>query len=122
MLQIITQPNTDQRRIGQLLLLLALAVTSYLVFSKPGYGQPFNHFDKLGHLGAFFSLAALLQLATNWRPLTQLTLLLVYAAAIEIVQGQLPYRSADVADLIADMLGALSFHLLLLLLRRWQAS
>lgn len=121
MLQIITQPTTDQRRFGQLLLLLALIVTSYLVFSKPGYSQPFNHFDKLGHLGAFFSLAALLQLATNWRPLTQLTLLLVYAAIIEVVQAQLPYRSAEIADLAADMFGALSFHVLLLLLRRWQA-
>ncbi|MBY6187031.1 VanZ family protein [Marinobacter hydrocarbonoclasticus] len=120
MIRLITQPNHDQRRFGQLILLLALIVTSYLVFSKPGYEQPFNHFDKVGHLGAFFGLAALLQLATNWRPLTQLTLLLVYAAAIEVVQAQLPYRSAEIADLIADMLGALSFHLILFLLRRWR--
>ncbi|MBY5990584.1 VanZ family protein [Ferrimonas balearica] len=119
MLQLIVQPNRDQRRLGQMMLLLALVVTSVMVFSKPGYRQPFDHFDKLGHLGAFFFLAALLQLATNWRPLTQLTLLLAYAAAIEVVQSQLPYRSADLADLAADMAGALGFHLLLLLLRRW---
>ncbi len=119
MYQMIINPSRDQRRFGLILLLLALTVTSYLVFSQPSYSQSISHIDKVGHFGAFFALAVLLQWATNWRALPQLVILFLYALLIEAVQAQLPYRSAELADLAADMAGAGLFHLLLFGLRAW---
>ncbi|WP_345333823.1 VanZ family protein [Ferrimonas pelagia] len=113
-------PNVTQRRIGRSLLVLGLLVVSYLVFSQPGYGQPFPHFDKVGHFGAFFGLAALLQWATNSHIGLQLIGLLGYGILIELIQTQLPYRHGNVADVIADMAGAVSFYLLLWIFRKWQ--
>ncbi|SHI11529.1 VanZ family protein [Ferrimonas marina] len=119
MLDFILQPTPIQRRLGRSLLVLALMVISYLVFSQPSYSAPMPHFDKVGHFVAFFGLAALLQWATNARLGWQLTLLFGYALMIELVQAQLPYRVADPADLVADMAGALSFYLCLMGLRLW---
>ncbi|GAA5190705.1 VanZ family protein [Ferrimonas gelatinilytica] len=120
MLEFILRPSPYQRRLGQSLLLLALLVISYLVFSRPGYGQPFSHFDKLGHFGAFFCLAALLQWATNAPPWRQLLWLGGYALMIEVIQSRLPYRHGDMIDMAADMIGASTFYLCLWGLRRWQ--
>lgn len=119
MYQLIINPSRDQRRLGLFLLLSALTVISYLVFSQPSYSQSISHIDKLGHFGAFFGLALLLQWATNWRALPQMAMLLLYALLIEAVQAQLPYRSAEWADLAADMAGAGLFHTILLGLRTW---
>ncbi len=65
--------------------------------------------DKLHHLLAFLLLGLLARLGwprhrylTAWLPG-----LLAYGAAIELVQGLLPWRSAELADLAADGAGLL---------------
>jgi VanZ family protein len=68
-------------------------------------------FDKLVHVGLFGGVALLV--CWNLGPLTLGTAILVFlsttafAAAIEIVQGVLRYRSGDIWDLVAGAIGAL---------------
>ncbi len=102
------------------MLLSALLVVSYLVFSQPvkvAHGLP--HFDKISHFAAFFGLAALLQLASGIKRRWQLLLLSYYAGLIEVIQYYLPYRSAEWLDLAADLSGACLFYLLLLMAQQW---
>ncbi|MCE9677952.1 VanZ family protein [Shewanella sp. AS1] len=100
-------------------LLLAVLVTSYLVFSRPNYPQVVPNMDKIGHLGSFFLLSLLTYLAfrPKWYGVT--AILALYALFIELVQSRLPYRSADSADFIADMCGVLLFYCALWLYRRY---
>lgn len=92
------------RSLGRALILGALAVA--LLPAPPGIGSVFQG-DKLAHAAAF----ALLMLwyaqiyATprdRWRCAAGLT---TFGLAIELLQGLLPYRSADIWDLAADCLG-----------------
>ncbi|QFU23993.1 VanZ family protein [Shewanella eurypsychrophilus] len=100
----------SRRLIFKLILALALIVISYLVFSRPNYPQLIPNMDKVGHLGSFFCLSLLTYLAfrPKWYLLT--TTLAIYAVFIELVQSRLPYRSASLADFIADMAGVLLFY------------
>ncbi len=83
-------------------------------------GPDFKMLDKAWHLAAFLGLALLLARALSHygRP----RLLAARDAALisgglggflEILQSFTPYRSADLADLVADVLGALLAYLLL---------
>ncbi|BDM63331.1 teicoplanin resistance protein VanZ [Shewanella sp. NFH-SH190041] len=95
-------------------LLAALLVVSYLVFSRPDYPQDvIPNMDKIGHLGSFFLLSWLSYEA--FRPRWQILVptMAVYAVGIEFVQSFLPYRSASVGDVVADMLGVALFYMLL---------
>ncbi|MGS0683010.1 VanZ family protein [Shewanella sp. 125m-7] len=92
-------------------LAITLILVSYLVFSKPNYyptGIP--NFDKIGHVGSFFVLSYLTFLAFKPKWYTLAVILAGYAVFIEIVQSQLSYRSASVADFIADMIGISLFY------------
>lgn len=65
--------------------------------------------DKLAHALVVGAVAALLWWnlpAGRWRAASALGLAGVYAAAIELLQGLLTFRSGDVLDLIAGMVGA----------------
>jgi len=103
----------------RLLLLLAVVIISYLTFSHQQLGTGVNNADKLGHFMAFFGLSFLADRAfpSHFNKLS-LPLLVLYGAAIELIQGQLPYRSASVADFIADITGIWLYLSILLLVRR----
>lgn len=84
--------------------------------SSSGTSVLFEGFDKMAHLGVFFILTVLLfygkinqQNSYAYRPLTIIKILLITAAlggGIEILQWKVfTYRSAELWDFIADMLG-----------------
>ncbi|WP_137222656.1 VanZ family protein [Shewanella sp. MEBiC00475] len=100
------------KNIFKLALVVAVIVTSYLVFSKPSYPQAFANMDKVGHLGSFFFLAFLAHYAFKPRWYFLCVSLSAYAILIELVQSRLPYRSASVADVAADFAGIALFYLL----------
>jgi VanZ family protein len=106
----------------KLALAVAVVVISYLVFSKPTYSQSFAHMDKVGHFGSFFSLACLTHLAFRPRWFTMVGILACYAILIELVQSQLPYRSASAGDVAADLAGVAAFFLLSWLRHRYKAN
>ena len=65
--------------------------------------------DKLAHVGLFAGVASLAVLNTTYRweaALWAVILTSVLAALIELVQGALPFRSAEWWDLWAGILGA----------------
>ncbi|MGX9460484.1 VanZ family protein [Shewanella sp. A14] len=100
------------KNVFKLALVIAVLVTSYLVFSKPSYPQTFANMDKVGHLGSFFALSYLAHYAFKPRWYFLCTALASYAVLIELIQSRLPYRSASVADVIADFVGIALFYLL----------
>ncbi|QYJ77267.1 VanZ family protein [Shewanella sp. FJAT-52076] len=95
----------------KIILVIALCITSYLVFSKPSYPQSIPHLDKVGHFGTFFGLAWLTQLAFRPRWYIMLLALAAYAGLIEVIQSRLPYRSASWGDIAADLAGVAAFFL-----------
>ncbi|QQX82598.1 VanZ family protein [Shewanella sp. KX20019] len=102
----------NRQNIFKLALAMTLIVVSYLVFSKPNYNiNTIAHFDKIGHIGSFFVLSYLTYFAFKPRWYLLACVLAFYAVFIEIVQSQLSYRSASVADFIADMIGILLFYI-----------
>lgn len=101
----------NYRNAFKLALLLAVVVISYLVFSKPNYPQTFAHMDKVGHLGSFFALSFLAHYAFKPKWYYLVAVLAGYAALIELIQSRLPYRSASVADMLADLAGIALFYL-----------
>ena len=72
----------------------------------------FPAFDKVVHVGLFGGLALLLCWALNAsarpRAVVIVGLASVMAGLIEVVQGLLPYRSAEWWDLLAGVAGALA--------------
>ncbi|GLS82778.1 VanZ family protein [Paraferrimonas haliotis] len=106
-------------RVYQTALVLAFLSISFLVFSKPNYPElDINHFDKYGHIGAFWLLSWLTYASFHWRWPALVGAMASYAVFIEVIQSKLPYRSAEVADFIADMFGVVLFYASLWLYRR----
>jgi VanZ family protein len=104
------------RPVWRLLLLVMLLVICWLAFSVPTPGVDFAQSDKLKHICAFAALAVVARLCGRPSGLNLLVVvggLLLYGGFIEIVQTQLPYRSGDWLDLLADSLGILLGSLLL---------
>ena len=67
--------------------------------------------DKLLHAGAFLGLEVLVEWALlgrdpRIRRFTAVASAIGVGAALELVQAGLPYRSADIWDLVADSVGA----------------
>jgi VanZ family protein len=83
--------------------------------------------DKLLHAGAFAGLSALIALALVDLALSRRQLVAAVAstavgALLELVQSALPYRSAELLDLVADAIGAVLGVLALRWARRlWEA-
>jgi len=96
------------RRAWRLLLAVLLAAASWLAFMPQPPGVPGG--DKLHHLLGFaaLTLVGALGFEPRWRTLLVVACaLLLYGAFIELVQSQLPWRSAEWADLLADGLGVM---------------
>lgn len=96
------------RRAWLALLLALLVLTSGLAFSPAPPPVADTGWDKANHLLAFATLAMVASLAgwpwpgRAWRVAGGL---LAYGVFIEVVQAQLPRRSAEWADLLADGAG-----------------
>lgn len=91
-----------------------LLLSAYGLFIKPPNtdGLPlFPHFDKFAHFviffGQFWLIARFYTNELRSVPIRKwLLIALIWAIASELIQSQLPSRSADVLDVCADMLGA----------------
>jgi VanZ family protein len=83
----------------------------------------FASLDSVGHLIGFF-LLGLLASASNWprRLTTRIALLVVYAFATEALQGLIPKRSSELADLLQNLAGAALGVALGWLLLRWRVK
>lgn len=71
------------------------------------------HLDKLAHAGLFFILAWLAHRGYQLNATKQLLWLGIYGALIEVLQATTGYRSGDVLDWLADLLGVVILILLL---------
>lgn len=97
-----------------------VAVSALFFTQNPPSGPSIEHLDKAVHFALFFVLAASMHYAFRLPWGWSLLLLAGYGIAIEAVQYHLPRRGADGWDLVADMLGAACFYLLLALWKRWR--
>jgi VanZ family protein len=100
-------PPPGQRAWRALLGLLAAVVGVLALMPAPPDATRLG-WDKLNHLAAFAALA--LCAVFGWRDaraarLAWLPALLAYGAAIELLQRQVPNRSAEWSDLLADAIG-----------------
>ncbi len=93
------------------LLAIVLVAGTSAALSETAGAATANMNDKVLHLLGFAVLGLLadasLPAAAYWRRL--LPLLLLYGALIEVVQGFLPYRSADLLDFLADAAGLVAY-------------
>ncbi|QYJ80523.1 VanZ family protein [Shewanella acanthi] len=99
-----------RRNLFKIALAIAFVSISYLVFSRPSYPQNIPNLDKIGHLGSFFCLSYLTFLAFKPKWYWLASVLTGYAILIELVQSRLPYRSASMADVVADLAGIALFY------------
>jgi len=106
------------RRGFLVLLLLLLAVISWLALSPAPPRNINTGWDKANHLLAFATLFLVARRAWPGRGLQLAGALLVYGGLIEILQMQVPGRSGEWPDLLADGLGLGLAALLELALRR----
>jgi len=92
---------------------LALLPIGAILTTMPAPGFHLN--DKIAHAGAFFVLAGLADLAWPGRRYDWVNVLslLTLGLLIEALQYPLPYRSASVGDLAADVGGLLLYGLAL---------
>lgn len=96
----------------QAIFLISIAIFTFL-FAKEvkGAANLFPHIDKVAHFGIFFVLAIIMDKAFKLPLYSQILLLALYGAGIEIMQDSLPYRQASFADFVADFAGAASYFL-----------
>jgi VanZ family protein len=107
------------------LLVLLLAIISWLAFGSASPTPNLPGWDKVNHLLAFLVLGTVASFAhaPGWRRAMVTALgLLLYGAFIEFVQAQLPHRHGDWDDLAADAVGMLCGLLLAAGLRRATAT
>lgn len=95
----------------RLMLFICTLSICYLAFSKGGVNVEIHHGDKISHLSAFFVLTWLLRHAMQVKVWQQIVILMSFGLFIELVQSNLPSRSASYLDLLADLLGVLLFLL-----------
>lgn len=109
--------HPDGRRLAWYRGLLAFALVAVVLASAapiPALADV-DHIDKVEHLAAFFVLAFLLDRSAPGPRINywqwQLPVLVGYGAGIELMQKLLPYRTFDLLDLLADVLGLLLYGL-----------
>jgi VanZ family protein len=102
------------------LLLLALALITYLAFTPLPFPIASNLNDKFSHLIAFLCLALLADFSWPDSPwnLPKFLSLSGYGLFIESVQAMLPYRDFSLWDLLADNIGLAGYGLIWPLLQR----
>lgn len=93
------------RRLQALVLAAQLLGVGWLAFSPAPPPQADLGWDKANHALAFAVMSATADGLA--RRATVVTGLLGYGIGIELVQGQLPTRSAELADVLADAVGTL---------------
>jgi VanZ family protein len=109
----------------RVLLLLMLVLTCWFAFSPQPPGFQFKDSDKLNHFLAFSSLTLVCGLGMaplRSRSVFAVAVMLLFAVFIELVQSQLPTRTAEAMDVVADGVGIAGGLLLLLGLRRFGAK
>lgn len=95
------------------LALIWFGASIYTLFLSSGnQSVSIPHFDKICHFGLFFGqfwlLCKICLQSNSTLPIRQyLFLALAWAAISEVIQSQLPHRSGDILDAIADLLGAI---------------
>ena len=108
------------------LLAVLMAVVAWFAFTPSGGAPSFGIGDKIDHLLAFGALAsagALSARAGRCQTLQAALGLLAYGGFIELVQTQIPTRTGEWADLLADAVGMAGGLLLVALLRRlWRPT
>jgi VanZ family protein len=106
----------------RVLLLVMLVVTCWFAFSAQPPGLKFKDADKVQHLLAFSSLTLVTGLTMTHglrQTVWAMVWMLLFGIFIELVQSQLPTRTADVMDVLADGVGIALGVVLLWGLRRW---
>jgi len=78
------------------------------------------YFDKMAHFGAFFVLAFTFHRAFPLPLWAGLSVLTAYGLAIEWAQSLIPYRAAELMDLVADAAGVLCYYGVHFGWQRWQ--
>ena len=80
-----------------------------LAIIPPSEGQiGFPYMDKLIHFFAFFILSVATLFAFQVTRIFQCILLIIcFGICIEVIQYFIPYRSFEILDIIADIIGAL---------------
>ena len=104
----------------RLLLAGTLLFISWQATIRNGIALPLANSDKELHFLAFCTLAVLLDFAfpRSRFGLFKILPLIGYGILIEIVQSYLPYRSAELADVFADIVGICVYAGTIPLLRR----
>lgn len=97
---------------------LTLLAVSYLALSPAPPKAADLGWDKLNHFAAFGTLTVLGGLSWPARLWRTAAALLAYGGLIELLQTQVPGRSAEWADLLADGIGILLGLALTRVLRR----
>ena len=95
---------------------LAIGVVVVCVIPAP-HIVDVSHFDKVEHLLAFAALSLVFLRAYSDKPLWVITGCISFGLAIELIQYFIPWRSAEAADLLADILGVFAGWLVFKLYR-----
>ena len=116
--------NDNKQRVMiafRLILVLILTFISWQATIRIGIEVPISNSDKLLHFLAFYTLAFLLDFAfpKSRFGVLKIIILIGYGGLIEVVQSFLPYRSAELADLITDIIGISAYALTIPILRRF---
>jgi|TARA_B110000090_G_C13312077_1_gene420004 VanZ family protein len=100
-----------KRRHHFLLLLLALLSLIALFFSTEVKAVVFKHtqIDSVGHFFGFFCLSFLLNYILKFPLLITVLCLTLYAVLSEVGQYYLGFRNGEFRDVVADVIGVLSF-------------
>jgi len=100
-----------KRRHHFLLVLLALLSLIALFFFTEVKAVVFKHtqIDSIGHFCGFFCLSFLLNYILKFPLLITVLCLTLYAVLSEVGQYYLGFRNGEFRDVIADVLGVLSF-------------
>lgn len=104
-------PRAALFRLFRILFWLTLGIITILasIPVQNDLSQPFEHTDKVKHFAAFFVMAGLYAHSFKTGPFAMFFYLFLFGVLIEGVQYFLPYRSADVYDLVADAAGIVGY-------------
>lgn len=112
--------STRQRTLFRVALTAAIAVCTYLATTPHVPSLLVHVYDKLQHATAFAVLALLLDFSfpRSGFDVRKVGVLLAYGVGIEVWQMFLPYRSPEILDVVADIVGFSCYALAIPMLRR----